>query len=502
MSNKIAIVLFVKNEQIDLPGWIAWHLISGFDTLIIYEDKSSDGTAEIIDVAGKHYDVRRRSVPESLFFQHRQQAVYLHAAQTLRDEFDWVGFIDADEYVYLPNHPNAHDFFAEFDESVGAIALNWCCYGSGWHVLRPGPNVPEQFEYRSNPDFFENNTVKSFVRIKQMKPIYQDPHRFEVLGETVNPLGETIKWTENERHRINHAPDWSNGCILHYAIRSAEHYIEKVKRRSDIRNNVDIGFFSWWDKNDDKIVLPAKKMDLMNEILYDIQHSISLNRFISVKKHNFLKLVFPTAKYRPYKLKSYFDTRLYTVPETGKLVHAKHEKSINTTLQEVVLFISDDDSKLAFMTSLYPEKPKIYIFGEAQVSSCIAFRLNKIDEERIAIQSFTRKKYLTCINENEEGTNRKLAKVSADWAKEWETFTLLPSNEVNENSKMLLLWENILNLNIDIEHSSEYLDCYRMYLDYFSACIATLPFKERNAFLSVNQIEDFPWLSNVDTVSF
>lgn len=504
MRNKIALVLFVKDEAYDLPGWIAWHLSSGFDSLIIYEDGSSDLTKEVIDAAANHFDVRRRPVPRALHFQHRQQSVYLDAAETLRNEFDWIGFIDADEYVYLPHHGDAHDFFASFDQNVGAVALNWCCYGSGWHVLKPGPNVPEQYEYRSNPDYFENLTVKSFVRARRMHLQYNDPHRFEVEGEIVNPFGQPVTWHPTERHRTAEAPDWSNGMILHYAIRSAEHYIEKVKRRSDIRNNVDIGFFTWLDRNDEHFRIPDEKLRPMNGYIALIQSRIKELRISESKNGKWsFNLAADSAALSPYRLRSHLGTQLYIDSNSGALIHGEAPNPETPPVEEVVIFLPDSDEGTGFLVNPNEDGKPIYIFGETQVSRCLPFYYEKTESDTICLRSLSRRKFLTCFNETTDDGRWLTTKIAADWPREWERLTV---ERIDANA---FAGDNIDRWANALAASSFLISCFNgtpddltLRADCFAARIATLPDRVRTEFLIKNDLGELPWLGRVDAISF
>lgn len=498
INQKVAAVLFVKDEAFDLPSWIAWYVSYGFDALIIYEDDSSDLTGDVIAAASLFFDVRKCDVPYRLHFQHRQGAVYLDAAEKLRDEFEWVVFVDADEYIYLPNHKNIHDFLNTFPESVGSIAFNWCCYGNGGHVIRPGINVPEQFREHSEPDFFENNTVKSFVRVKQMHLSYQDPHRFDVDGDIVNPLGEQIEWHEEARHRIAGIPDWSNGAILHYAIRSAEHYIEKVKRRSDIRNNVDIGFFTWWNHNEVNAPLPREKLDQLNKILYIIQHKISLDRLLEIRQRPVIYKE-QNIQYKPYFLQTFWGSDVCLDDVYGNLLHCYTQDKDKQPLRDVILFLPDDLNYPAYLVSIKKDS-FIYLFGENHVSSCIAFKAT-LHDQKVTLRSYTRRRLITSqnITVKEHLLSMELL---ADWEKDWEMLTLIPPPEHILSNDIVNYWNNAIQDIACIENVKVSRGENNLWADLFAARLASLSGRERNIFFAKNDIKGLPWLSEVDSISF
>ncbi|MDN7352604.1 glycosyltransferase family 2 protein [Acetobacter senegalensis] len=501
-ENKVAIVLFVKNEAVDIHGWIAWHLSSGFDSLIIYEDSSSDATGDVIDAAASHYDVRRQSVPESFHFQHRQQGVYLHAVETLRAEFDWIGFIDADEYVYFPNHPSASDFFAQFDDSVGAVALNWCCYGDSGHLLRPGPNVPEQFEFHSLPDYFENTTVKSFVRAKKMALTYHDPHRFEVDGRTVNAFGHDVIWDEKAHHRTADAPDWSNGSIRHYAIRSVEHYIEKVKRRSDIRSSADMGFFTWLNKNDIHSIMPRARLDGMNAIMYRLQHTISVENLSRFKKA-FIGVQNNNIKYEPVFIKTHLGTRAYASRKTGTLVHAAPDSVQSDDYVPIILCLPDRTDAPAYIGCFLEKNPvAVYIFGEHNISQSIPLEMVRREGNSLYLRSFTRRRFLTFFSYHLEGGDVCGAKIVGDWPQEWEHIVGERLPEPLNANAFLAHWLHRMELASDFRNIANSHDHTDAWADLLSARLSTLDRRTRTQFIIKHNLQELPWLGDTSGISF
>jgi glycosyltransferase involved in cell wall biosynthesis len=119
---KTAICLIVRNEARDIAEWIAFHALVGFDTQIIFDNRSDDATPAIINAAGRCYDIRFHDwgnrTPES------QVLAYEAACEAYRLEFDWMAFVDSDEFV-IPDDPiPINDYLARF-EGFSGVALPW-----------------------------------------------------------------------------------------------------------------------------------------------------------------------------------------------------------------------------------------------------------------------------------------------------------------------------------------------------------------------------------------
>lgn len=129
MMSKVAVVVFLKNEVDDIAFWLSWHISCGFNTVIAYDDFSTDGTLEILSSAAKIFDIRCHHAVVADQFNIRQQKTYLDALDRYRNEFDWLLFLDSDEYLDIRSGENVHSFLEKYPEAQG-LAINWCCYGS------------------------------------------------------------------------------------------------------------------------------------------------------------------------------------------------------------------------------------------------------------------------------------------------------------------------------------------------------------------------------------
>ncbi|BCI68019.1 glycosyltransferase family 2 protein [Acetobacter aceti] len=274
---KCGLVLFVRNEVEDILWWISWHLSLGFNSIIIYDDYSTDGTWEIINAAAGVFDIRPRRAVQAQWFNHRQAQTYMVAIDEFRPEFDWLLVLDADEYLNILNGETVSTFLSRYADDIDGIAINWRCFGSNRHVEKPpSPNVFENYTMYTEKDYFLNHSLKSFFRPKKTETRYINPHRFAVEGRYVTPNGEAVEWQVANDDRTVAEPDWSRAVINHYVIRSAEHFVQKSRRRSDIRRaRCGIGLFVDYDRNVHPYFMPRERIDAMLPFLYSLQSRLS-----------------------------------------------------------------------------------------------------------------------------------------------------------------------------------------------------------------------------------
>lgn len=242
----IALVLFVKDESYDILWWISWHLSLGIDHIFIYDDNSSDGTQILVRaLADQDRRISVHTTGTENHFSKRQAFSYIDALTRSQGVYEWVGFLDSDEYLDLIEFPNISSFLSKFS-SYNGVVLNWKCYGSDNHLLKPSPNVFDNYFSYIKPERGENFAVKSFIRPEKTKLHYLNPHVFLIDGSYANSRGQSASLDGFMQHPVI----WDAPFIRHYITRSLENYLEKLKRREDLRENFkNLDFFNSFNRD-------------------------------------------------------------------------------------------------------------------------------------------------------------------------------------------------------------------------------------------------------------
>lgn len=254
---KTALVGIIRNEASDLLAWIGWHALLGVDTFVLFDDGSDDGTRDLLDAAAVQHDIRvfrineRRGLSwkaQQPVYWERQRIVYMDALHALKGHVDWVGFFDTDEYLALHRHDTLKNFLRSFDQDVGAVGIHWCLYGSSGHVTRPDMPPFHAYTRHSTHENPVNRHVKTFLRPTAWNGEWHNPYAFPLQkGRYVGANGRELTWgpTLGVTETL---PDWDTARIMHFRVRSLEHFVERARRRRDTQ--LTLAEFNEYDTND------------------------------------------------------------------------------------------------------------------------------------------------------------------------------------------------------------------------------------------------------------
>ncbi|MDB2407650.1 glycosyltransferase family 92 protein [Jannaschia sp.] len=149
----IAVTAIVRNEARHAPEWARFHHAAGVRAFYIYDDGSTDGTADalraalpegaltVIPWAQRLEDVRLgREV-------HNQVLAYAHAASNFGGAYRWMGFIDVDEFIVPVEAPSIPEALEGLD--VPSVSLPWHMFGFGGHETAPEGGVVANYTRRA-----------------------------------------------------------------------------------------------------------------------------------------------------------------------------------------------------------------------------------------------------------------------------------------------------------------------------------------------------------------
>lgn len=122
---QVSVCAIFKDEATYLKEWIEFHKIVGVEHFYLYNNFSSDNYKQVLApyIANGDITLTDWPVPQG------QMKAYADCVEKFKDETQWIGFIDLDEFVC----PNKHDTVAEFLKPFinrPIVIMYWRYFGS------------------------------------------------------------------------------------------------------------------------------------------------------------------------------------------------------------------------------------------------------------------------------------------------------------------------------------------------------------------------------------
>lgn len=248
-ASGVALCLRFRDEAPFLDEWLTYHRAAGVEHFFLYNNFSQDAYGEALR---RHIDcglVTLVDWPHTPASPAAEEDCVRRAA----GHFEWLGFLDADEFLVIHDGRSIGDFLAEF-RAAPAVALHWIMFGSNGHKQRPDSWVTRAYTRRQP---HPNLHVKCFIR-PDMVTQNRNSHcwYYRGLRTAVDEHGHPVYGSISVPGSAEQA--WIN----HYYCKSEEDYLQKAQRRSTL-DRVGIKFPS---RRADNL---AKAMNESNEVYDD-----------------------------------------------------------------------------------------------------------------------------------------------------------------------------------------------------------------------------------------
>ncbi len=245
-----AICTIFKDEAKYLKEWIEFHKIIGVNHIYMYNNFSSDDYQEVIApyIESGYVDLIDWMVPQG------QLSAYAHCISNYRDESQWIGFIDIDEFVVPVEDDTVNIFLKKFEKNRAAVKIYWKLFGSSGRLNRNKKNlVTDDFymcweKYDEIGKCFYNTNYDVDFEFKRNNLLH---HMFwgQVKGKNIPPvncfdkicLRNDMNIVKNVKFPIQ---------INHYFTKSYEEYLDK-KKRGDVYFKIDPKDDEYFYKHDE-----------------------------------------------------------------------------------------------------------------------------------------------------------------------------------------------------------------------------------------------------------
>lgn len=224
---KVSLCLIFKDEGKYLKEWLDYHILIGVDHFYLYNNFSSDNYQEILNPYIKDGRVTLIEFP----FQYAQVKAYQDCYERAKNETEWLGFIDTDEFINLQKDNNIGIFLDKY-RNYPILYLNWLMFGTSGY-LNEDYNILTIERYTQCWDYlchigksFIHNTFPSFKL---------GIHTHRALLWKIPLMGITpVKSVCVSLHSFFNRGIDKIAFINHYWSRSYEYYIYKDFQKGDV----------------------------------------------------------------------------------------------------------------------------------------------------------------------------------------------------------------------------------------------------------------------------
>jgi hypothetical protein len=223
----IAICAIFKDEAPDLLEWIAYHLSIDFDHIVLFDNGSTDGGAELVAASPFRQFVTIIDWPQ----RPGQLPAYKYFCDHFAKFFAWAAFIDIDEFIHPLQETSIKAVLPRYG-GVSGVQVQWLTFASSGHLGRPPGLVLENYTMRLPGDHERCLWVKPIVRPADILDVSTGPHFFDVTGELCNTRGEIVP------PQAGYPPCHDIVVINHYFTKSQEDWDGRYRRGGVVRAEV------------------------------------------------------------------------------------------------------------------------------------------------------------------------------------------------------------------------------------------------------------------------
>lgn len=225
----ISIVAIAKNEGKYLAEWLAYHYALGFNHIYLYDNDSTDETAEIIAKRELSSFVTRIHWPRTEHSKPQPEA-YDDWLKRYSHLSEWVITLDLDEFFVPLKHNSVREFLAEHDDK-DAIGINWRMFGDSGHKTYHPDLLMNRFQMAALQEYGGHYLGKTFARASKVRLLHIHTHLLQEGSRFKSPNGQVLTPYPACRQETI---DFSEAQINHYYTKSAEEWdIKRSRGKAD-----------------------------------------------------------------------------------------------------------------------------------------------------------------------------------------------------------------------------------------------------------------------------
>lgn len=224
-QQSVCVVAIARDEHRFFDEWLCYHRRLGVDHFFVYDDGPEADLKHYLQPHAAYVTVIDwHTLHERFEGRNRQTKAYEHAAVNYAKPYDWVAFIDIDEFITIRGDNRIKPFLHSV-RHAHAVSLNWHVFGHSGHYEDPQGLVIETLTRRMRE---ASRMVKTIVRPAAIREI-SSPHAPRYKADTIALDGDGRRYVN--RFIPRGVP---RAHINHYQCRSFSTWMRRVQRGDPI----------------------------------------------------------------------------------------------------------------------------------------------------------------------------------------------------------------------------------------------------------------------------
>jgi hypothetical protein len=274
------IIAIAKYENLYIQEWVNYHLNIGFDRIFVCDNNDSDGE-KISDVINDE----RVTILDYHDMRGVQTSAYTETFVKYKNEFDWLAFIDIDEFIILDEkyHNNIKEFLSDhiFDDA-DIVRLSWKVLTCENELDVKDGNYNVLDRIKDVHISREECLVKSIIRgnVEYVGGKVSGHGYFE--NASLKAKTADGEWCDNVWIKIRRGPIYENAWINHYPTKTMGEYVrQKYFRGGPNFNNGRYCHFRYFFKYNKETEEKRKYgEELIQELLKNEKNNAFYRRFV------------------------------------------------------------------------------------------------------------------------------------------------------------------------------------------------------------------------------
>ena len=279
---KVAVCAIAKNENRYVCEWVEYHKGIGIDKIFLCDNNDKDGErfdevlnqyiksgfVEVLNYRGIHRIVSNVNGAED---HGTQQDAYEDVYNNHLSGFDWIAYIDIDEFICLQNHRSIHSYLDQRKfRDADAIQLNWKIYDDNDLVTYDDRPVNERFTRVSRK---QADNVKTILRTG-FKGVKIPCHKAVISGGVYKNSNGDIT-TCGYKQPIC----WEDAYIKHFFTKTIDEWMDRkylstsATGKDFFNTNADKRireFFAYNNDTTEKRVVIEKYTSITNKVIVSL----------------------------------------------------------------------------------------------------------------------------------------------------------------------------------------------------------------------------------------